>query len=555
MRRMDILPVLDVAQMRQMDAYSIETVGIPGETLMGRAAEGLFTELAQRFPARTTYIGIFCGHGNNGGDGLALAELLWLHGWRNFKLLTVATETGKPFSANADYYRQRLQAQAIEPEEITSPSQMPHDSFAVKVDALFGTGLDRELSPFWQDIIRRLNELAGFTLAVDCPSGLNADSGHSEGAAVKADLTVTMGYPKRGFFTSEASELVGELAVHDIGLAPLADAGVQPVSFYFPPEFFRAHPIPERRAGVHKGDFGKLVVIAGSRGFSGAAKMVGRAALRSGAGLVRMFIPEEIYEVIAAEETEVMVNSYSPHQFEKHPEGWQKLKPHLQWADVLALGSGLSERPEMQETADRVLRETSLPFIADAEGTLAALRWLKAQEGTHGRLVLLTPHLGELAKLAEKPLAEVMEDPREVALNLAREHNCYILAKSAVSFLATPSGHVLYPPTGSPVLAKGGSGDVLVGALAARIAIALRAAEADTSPYQGGYLTSDYYSLYPPELAEDNLPWLEGIMRGYALFADASRFAADFYESDESVLAGEVADMIDADADADDTTD
>ncbi len=569
MRRSQILPVLSAEEMRRVDAYTIGKCGIAGVELMGRAGEAVFEEFSSKFPLKTTYFMVFCGLGNNGGDGFAFTEKCWKEGYRNFKLFAASDREGKEPTSDSSFYLKRLREMGVEPERISQPSDVRDEGYAVKIDALFGTGLASQLSPFYKEVIDRFNSIKGYTICVDCPSGMNATTGLPQGASVKADLTVTMGYPKSGFFVADGSELAGELAIHDIGLKEYSEAGLTPRKFHFPIEFFTANPIPSRRKGVHKGDFGRVLIVAGSRGFSGAAKLAGTSALRAGAGLVRLFVPFEIYEVLAQELTEVMVDCFLPYGFSESSEGLGRLAPHLEWADVLAIGSGLSERYELQETAFSILEASTLPFVADAEGTLSAKRWAESAYEKHNRLSLLTPHLGELSKLVGKPTELVIREPETIATGLSQELGMFILAKSATSFLATPEGIIVYPPQGSPSLAKGGSGDVLTGAIAARVAIALKSAESDEIPYEGDYLTESYFAKFPQELVDalesrwreeftahrrsHCLAFVEGIMRGYYLFAEASRFAVDLYGDEEMLLAGEIADLIDAEDDTDDS--
>lgn len=530
--------------MRRVDAYTIDDCGVPGEELMGNAARAVLDELVAHFPAPTTRIGIFCGKGNNGGDGLALAHFLWHENRRNFKVYVVARDSSAAFSRDANHYYELLRADGVEPEIIDDPAKMPDESFGVKVDALFGTGLDRELDAFWQLIVGSYDALPGFSLAVDCPSGLNSSTGASMAAVARADCTVTFGHAKSGFFTGDAREALGELVVADIGLKPCADAGVKPRAFYFSPQFFQAHPIPPRKTNVHKGHFGRIVILAGSHGFSGAAKMCGISALRAGAGLVRLFVPAEVYVPVASSLTEVMVGSFDPKNFAGSPGGMMKLESQFDWADLFALGSGLSSRQDLQDAAYVSTTKTTLPLIADAEGCFAVKRWLAEANSAGERLVALTPHLGEFAALLDLPVEQMIADPLSHAREFCAAYGCYLLVKSAQTFLMTPNGIALYPPAGSPALAKGGSGDVLAGAIAARTVIALKTDALGASPYAGEYLTGSYYSHFPAELGDLSLPFIEGIMRGYALFAEASHAAARLAGSEESVLAGEVSELL-----------
>jgi NAD(P)H-hydrate epimerase len=273
--------------------------------------------------------------------------------------------------------------------------------------------------------------------------------------------------------------------------------------------------------------------------------MCGISALRAGAGLVRLYVPAEIYVPVASSLTEVMVASFDSKGFPESPGGLSKIRPELAWADIIALGSGLSLRADLQEVALSVLINSEKPVIADAEGCFAAKRWLLEYGHHTARIVILTPHIGEFAKLAEISLETALGEPEKYALELSQTLRCYVLLKSDSTFLATPNGYVLRPPAGSPALAKGGSGDVLVGALAARTAIALRAWKTGLSPY-ADYLTNNYYLNYPTDLLENSLPVLEGIMRGYSLYAQASHNAARLAGSEESVLATEVAELLNA---------
>jgi hydroxyethylthiazole kinase-like uncharacterized protein yjeF len=540
-----ITPVLTAGEMRALDDFSIRNAGVPSLELMANAAKAVLAEIVSRFPSPTTRIGIFCGKGNNGGDGLALAHYLWHARRRNFTVYVLSQDPGKPFSPDAQHYLDLLRADGPDVTIVSDPFSLAGDDFGVKVDALFGTGMDRPLDGFWTACLNTYNSLSGFSLAVDCPSGVNCTTGEIMGAAVKADCTVTFGFPKAGFFKKNANSLLGELAIAEIGLGRCIDAGIQPREFSMNASYCQHYPIGLRRKNVHKGDFGRVLVIAGSHGFSGAAKMCSTSALRAGAGLVRLYVPAEVYVPVASSLTEVMVASFDSRGFPESPAGLNKLRPDLAWADIIALGSGLSLRADLQEAALSVLVNSDKPVVADAEGCFAAKRWLLEYGQRSSRVVILTPHMGEFAKLAEISLETALSEPERNALELSRTLGCYILLKSDNTFLATPSGFILRPPAGSPALAKGGSGDVLVGALAARTAIALRAWKMGVSPYTE-YLTSDYYLNYPPELPEKELPVLEGILRGYALYAQASHDAVKLAGTEESVLATEIAELLNA---------
>lgn len=549
MENRGITPVLTAGEMRKLDDYTIHSAGTPSHVLMENAAKAVLAQITRRIPSPTTRIGIFCGTGNNGGDGMALGHLLWRTGRRNFKVFLLRERKNKALSADAQHYHDLLVADGPGVIEISEPSLFPHEDFGAKVDALFGTGLDRQLSAFWISCINSLNALPGGCIAVDCPSGLNCTTGEIMGAAVAADYTVTFGHPKAGFYKKHAQAHLGEVIVGEIGLASLEEAGIATSEFAFPRSFFEDNPIPPRKRDVHKGDFGRVLIVAGSHGFSGAAKMCATSASRAGAGLVRLYVPAEIYVPVASGLTEVMTASFDSKSFAHSPGGLAKVKPEFDWADFIALGSGLSLREDMQDSAYSIIANSNVPLLADAEGCYAAKHWLLQTGNSAGRFVLLTPHMGEFARLAEIPLNDVASSPEEHARQLAASLRCWILLKSSSTFLATPSGHILRPPPGAPALAKGGSGDVLAGAVASRTAIAVRAAMAGDTPYTQGYLAQEYYAAFPMQLQGEHQAFVEGVMRGYAMFAEASHSAAKLAGSEESVFASEVAELINVETD------
>ncbi len=541
-----INPILTASEMHRLDEYTISTTGIPGLSLMANAANAALDELLRRFSSPTTRIGIFCGTGNNGGDGLALGHFLWRTGRRNFKVFLLRPDNKRALSKDAQYYLDMLNAEGPGATEIADPLLLAGESFGVKVDAMFGTGLDRPLDEYWIRCIEAFNSFSGFCISIDCPSGLSCTNGEVMGAAVRAGCTVTFGHAKSGFFRGSARELIGELVVADIGYGEVETAGITPREYFFSPQFYEANPIPPRKHEVHKGDFGRVLVLAGSHGFTGAAKMCALSALRAGAGLIKLYVPAEVYVPVASGLTEVMVASFDSRNFASSSGGLARLQSEFSWADFIAVGSGLSLREDMQEAAFATIASSDVPLLADAEGCFAAKRWLQQPSQPNNRFVLLTPHLAEFARVAEISLEDALVAPEKFALQLSEALNCWILLKNSDTFLTTPSGYILRPPPGSPALAKGGSGDILAGAIAARAAIALRAWSVGKSPYKGDYLSEEYYMQYPAPLQGEQLPFIEGTMRGYSLFASASHNAARLAGSEESVLALEVAELLNA---------
>ncbi len=248
MENRGITPILSAADMRKLDDYTIHSAGTPSLVLMENAAKAVLEQITRRFPSPTTRIGIFCGAGNNGGDGIALGHFLWQSGRRNFNVFMLRESKDKALSADARHFYDLLTADGPGVIEISEPSQFAQESLGVKVDAMFGTGLDRQLDAFWISCIDAFNSLPGVCLSVDCPSGLNCTTGEVMGAAVTADYTVTFGHPKTGFYRQHASAQLGDVIVGEIGLASPEEAGIPTSEFAFPRTFFKDSPNPATQA-------------------------------------------------------------------------------------------------------------------------------------------------------------------------------------------------------------------------------------------------------------------------------------------------------------------
>ena len=303
-------------------------------------------------------------------------------------------------------------------------------------------------------------------LAVDCPSGLDCTTGNLQGAAVKAECTVTMGYAKRGFFHPQALELVGELITADLGFGSLADASIAPSSHAWADALWEPLALP-RVKNTHKGNFGRVLVVAGNAQYPGAPRLAALAALRAGAGLVRLVVPESIHGVCSSHPS-IMCSGHPEDDaggFAQQPSA--QLLEALEWCDALALGPGLGDGAAALDLARTLLDICERPVVLDADG----LRTLSGCDAPPKRWPLvLTPHLGELARLAGVKQGALEALLFGLAVSQAQRHNALLLAKSAQCVLAAPSGALLFPHAGHPVLATGGTGDTLTGMLAALLA-------------------------------------------------------------------------------------
>ena len=469
------------AQMRELDRQAIEERGIPSIDLMERAAEGVAQAALELLPDRPgkCRAAAFCGAGNNGGDGIAAARLLFLAGvkvrvflvGRYEKLTTDALEeTGRLSECGVE----------LEPFDPEDPGQAAWArSCHVLIDAIFGVGLSREIAPdsVFAAAIRLMNECRGRVVAADIASGVEADTGRVLGCAAKADRTVTFTLKKIGQAVGDGVLLSGGVEVRDIGIpAGLKKKTVCPVQTV-EADFVKA-ALPARKMDGHKGDFGKLLVVGGAEGYTGAPCLTASAAVRSGCGLVYLGVPEGIWAVEAVKCVSAMPFPLP----EKHGllsyKALQKIEEKLAGCDVLALGPGLGRGEQVTRLVCELLLRTEKPVVLDADGINALAGHIDILDQRRGRVTILTPHDGEFARIG----GELSHTGRvQAARDFAAAHGCVLVLKGHRTVTAAPAGNVLVNTTGNSGLAKGGSGDVLtgvIGSLLAQGATAVQAAAA-----------------------------------------------------------------------------
>jgi NAD(P)H-hydrate epimerase len=455
--------------------------------------------LAGRRQARVVVV---CGKGNNGGDGLVVARLLAQHGAR---VAVGLTDAEAELSPDARTNRGRLSgtgvsvdvlpAELCDPGPLDDPRRRPTGRSAAGrteptrlateagfvaalaaadlcVDALLGTGAGGALRGRLAAIVDVVNHHARLTLAVDVPSGVDADSGRVLGSAVWADATVTFGLPKLGLVLFPGRDRVGRLHVADIGFPEAVLSQVAGARFWVDRDQAR-RLVPRLEPTAHKYQRGCAVVVAGSRAYTGAAALAAVAVLRSGAGLVHLVVPEGVRAVLQAKTTEVIV-----HGGPETPDGTlgsgarRTLEPLLARAGALAIGSGLGTHSETHELVRDLLANVSLPAVVDADG-LTAL-----PPPPHPAPRLVTPHAGEMARWLGQPPEVVAADRAGIALQAARARQVVVVAKGAPTFVAAPDGRLWVNGSGHAGLATAGSGDVLTGILAGLLAQRLDPADA-----------------------------------------------------------------------------
>jgi NAD(P)H-hydrate epimerase len=463
--------LLTSAEMRECDRRAIEDRGIPGPVLMERAGRGVERAIRARHPhLNRRRFWIVCGRGNNGGDGLVLARLLHDDGLNPRILLTDPVEE---IAGDAALQIPPLRARGIPLEPLTQEIQNGIERLGaddILVDAILGTGFKGSLTGRKAEIVESINRTSATVVAVDIPSGLSADTGEMAGPAVRARLTVTMAFPKVCFLFWPARAHVGEWTVADIGIPEEIVSAVRPIRTLLTVQMVadRIRPF-DRRA--HKGDRGKVLIVGGSPGLTGAPCLAAWGAARAGAGLVRVGTPRSLNPILEAKLTEPM--TFPLVETDAGTVGARArdflLGLREDW-DALVLGPGLGRHAE----TDRLVRELfdgwKGPLLVDADGLNALAPDGIPMADPMRPVPILTPHPGEMARLSGIPLRQVVADPVEAARRFAQRHGVVVLLKGAPTVVSDPTGNVLVNPTGNPGLATGGTGDVLSGIIGTLIA-------------------------------------------------------------------------------------
>ncbi|MBV8156033.1 MAG: NAD(P)H-hydrate dehydratase, partial [Dyella sp.] len=419
------------------------TLGIPGYELMQRAAAAALVCLRQHWP-HARRIAVYCGPGNNGGDGFLLAALAREAGLQAEVIALGDSRGDDAVRARKEFERGGGVVQAWH-EDLPLPAP------DVQVDALFGTGLQRALAPDVAALVQRIHATGKPLLALDVPSGVNADTGAVPGEAVRADVTVTFIAAKRGLYTGFAPGHVGQVQWEPLGLpealweASLADA-----------QFMEPATLPARPRQAHKGDNGHVLAIGGDHGTAGAIRLCGEAALRAGAGLV---------SVATRGEHLVALNAARPELMAHEVHGPQALEELLGRATVLAIGPGLG-RGAWGHALWMTALDAGKPMVLDADG----LNLLAAEPRPFAGPTVLTPHPGEAARLFGCDTAAIAADRFAAVRELARRYGAVAVLKGAGSLVADTDGRVAVCPWGNPGMASGGMGDLLTGIVAALLA-------------------------------------------------------------------------------------
>ena len=462
------MKLVNVQEMKQLDQLATAEYAVPGILLMDNAAQAVADAVNDSLDELDgESVVVFCGGGNNGGDGFGAARWLQNYGARvRVFVVGKALEavTGDAAAELAMLQKTDAKVEAIAGEDDWVVAELAAAKADILVDALAGTGFHGELEGDLLRACRLINDSEKYIVAVDVPTGVNADNGAASENAVRADKTVTMALLKTGLLLYPGREYCGDIELADIGMPAKMVEECASKKYRLTDDIVR-ELLPLRKADAHKGDAGRAVICAGSPGFTGAAALSSYAAVKAGAGLVALYTTLSSRDVLAGKLTEVMVHGL----LERMPGilggATGDVVKNANAADVLAIGPGLGTSESTQQVVRDILLQVQVPVVIDADA-LTALQGHTEILSEMQAAKVLTPHPGEMARLIGKEISEINADRINIAAQYAKEWNAVLVLKGAPTVIACPDGTVYVNSTGSSALATGGSGDVLTGIIA-----------------------------------------------------------------------------------------
>lgn len=453
-------------QMRRADLYTIEEIGVPSMVLMERAAlEVVRCMEEEQLDFRKVLV--ICGSGNNGGDGYAIARLLHLKG--HDVTIFFAGNFQKRSEENAQ------QAKIAAHYEIPVITNLGTEEYSVIIDALFGTGLKREVTGHYREVLCSVNQMAGKKVAVDLPSGIHDTTGARMGIAFCADLTVAIAFPKRGLFLQEGNVCAGKILTGDIGISSETFSEGTVTFGYEKQDLFLG--FPKRKKNSHKGSYGKVLMIAGSKGMSGAAYLSAKAAYAVGAGLVQIYTHEENRVILQQLLPEAIITTYDTFDSEQ-------LEKLIQWADLIGIGCGLGKSDTAERVMQYTLKRALVPCVVDADGINILSKHMEWIEETNA-LIVLTPHMKEMSRMLQCSVKELIEQRMEKLHAFVERYKVVCVLKDARTLVAKEHQNTYLNLSGNAAMAKAGSGDVLAGVI---VGILAQQCEPYTSACLGVFL-------------------------------------------------------------------
>lgn len=449
------MKILTTDLIRKSEESAVGSGAFSLRELMFRAGSAAAEIIMQKYGCRGKKITVVCGRGNNGGDGCVIAGILAENGGE----VTVATPFGAPATENAAYYYNKLKF-------VTKTDSFTPNADII-VDAIFGIGLNRAPDEKASEIINAINRAYAVRIAVDIPSGVEADSGKVLGTAVNADLTITFIALKPCFVLPCGSDYCGEVAVADIGAPPIGYSFLTTEKPIF----------KKRRHNSHKGTFGTGLMLCGSYGMAGAAILAARAALRSGIGILKAVLCDNIYYPFTVSVPEAVCVPVTPNGKGTLCPDKLNLPELLKGCSSALIGCGMGNNEDTARLVKELIKISEIPLVIDADGINALCGGIDIIKKSKAPIIL-TPHPGEMARLCSLTVSEVEENRVETARDFAVRYGCVLVLKGADTIIADPSGEVYFNMTGNPGMSTGGSGDALAGITLSLLAQGFSAPEA-----------------------------------------------------------------------------
>lgn len=439
----------NAAQMKAADQYTIQKLGVPSLELMEHAAQACVQVLEDE-KVDLSHVCVVCGSGNNGGDGFAIARIL-----QNNRYSVETFCVGNP-----EHYTEETQEQMHRLQECGGKITygMPQeDSYSVVIDAVFGVGLSRKVEGRYRQVIEQMNRMRGTKFAVDIPSGLSATTGCILGCAFKADYTVTFQLKKIGLELSQGRTMAGRVIVPDIGISTDSICEDQEIVRTAGKDIYRKM-LPDRPEDSNKGTYGRLLVIAGSKGMAGAAYLNAHAAYMTGAGLVRIYTSSDNREILQTLLPEAIITTYEEYNKEE-------LLSLLTWADSVCIGSGLGMSRLSEKILKTVIEYVKVPCLIDADGLNLLAENKNYLNQMAERRFVITPHMKEMSRLTGTPVEELKADRIQILKDFISRYRITCVLKDSRTLIASEEKGIRMNLTGNSAMAKAGSGDVLAGVI------------------------------------------------------------------------------------------
>ena len=440
---------VNAAQMKAADQYTIQKLGVPSLELMEHAAQACVQVLEDE-KVDLSHVCVVCGSGNNGGDGFAIARIL-----QNNRYSVETFCVGNP-----EHYTEETQEQMYRLQECGGKITygMPQeDSYSVIIDAVFGVGLSRKVEGRYRQVIEQMNRMRGTKFAVDIPSGLSATTGCILGCAFKADYTVTFQLKKIGLELSQGRTMAGRVIVPDIGISTDSICEDQEIVRTAGKDIYRKM-LPDRPEDSNKGTYGRLLVIAGSKGMAGAAYLNAHAAYMTGAGLVRIYTSSDNREILQTLLPEAIITTYEEYNKEE-------LLSLLTWADGVCIGSGLGMSRLSEKILKTVIEYVKVPCLIDADGLNLLAENNNYLNQMAERRFVITPHMKEMSRLTGTPVEELKADRIQILKDFISRYRITCVLKDSRTLIASEEKGIRMNLTGNSAMAKAGSGDVLAGVI------------------------------------------------------------------------------------------